>query len=193
MRAIGEDQIPNIPRGVKVLLLGQTQASPALEDGLSSLALEDLSVLEYVVRSDELRERLIRESRLLEAALEASSSETVAAVRALRKVEFQRLSKRLDEWRQIAERRSGARGKESRKVLIALEEEIKVAEERLEGDVSVEEMSSETQRAAELLSEVQTSLELVSGTFPFRYFETLTNLLRRWTPQVLKQRQDPSY
>ncbi|KAK4493681.1 hypothetical protein PRZ48_014866 [Zasmidium cellare] len=163
LRAIGEDRIANIPRGVKVLLLGQTQSSPNLEDGLSSLELEEVSVLEYVVRSDEVREKLIREAKVLERALESSGSDSMAAVRALRKVEHERLSKRLDEWRQIAERRSGARGKDSRKVLIELEEEHKISEERLEGDVSVEEMSSETQRAAELLSQVQTSLELMDA------------------------------
>lgn len=150
---------------MKVLLLGQTQSSPNLEDGLQNLDLKDISVLQYVVRSDEKREKLTREANALEKALEASASDTTAAVRALRKVEFERLEKKVEEAEQIAQRRSGARGKGSRKVLIALEEELNVAKERLDGDVSVDEMSSETQSAAELLTEVQTSLELVSQTY----------------------------
>lgn len=158
LRAIAEDRVPSIPRGVKVLLLGQTQTSPTLEDGVEGLGLQDVSVLQYVIRSDEKREGLIQEAGVLERALEMGGE---AAVRALRKVEFERLRMEVEEANQIAQRRSGARGKESRKVLIGLEEGLKVAGERLEGDVSVEEMSKETQRAAEVLSEVQTSLELV--------------------------------
>lgn len=154
---------------------------------MQALDIDDLSVLDYVVRSDEKRENLLREAEVLEKALE--EKEGLAAVRALRKVELERLRKKVEETRQIAERRSGARGKDTRKVLIQQEEELKVAKERVEGDVSVEEMSSETQRAAEMLTEVQTGLELVSSIFPPSGRESVLTLqLFRWTHHPPQQK-----
>lgn len=130
------------------------------------MQLDDLSVLQYVVRSDATRERLLHESKTLSTALDAK--DPTAAVRAYRQVSHERLEKRLADARQIAKRRSGARGKEASKVQLRLEGEADASADRLTVTPSVDEISTETQKAAEMLSEVQTSLELVGDVFLVR-------------------------
>ncbi|KAK4620608.1 ABC transporter F family member 3 [Fulvia fulva] len=160
LRAIATDQISSIPRGVKVLLLGQTEST--LEEDMDAIQLEDLTVLQYVVRSDATRERLLHKSRLLSAALDME--DPTAAVRAYRRVAHERLEKRLADVKQIAKRRSGARGKEASKVQLRLEGEVDASAARLTEPLSVDEISDETQKSAEMLSEVQTSLELMDAS-----------------------------
>ena len=119
---MASDQIPSIPQSLRILLLGQTQSN--LEDDLGELKLTDLTVLQHVIKSDHRRERLLHEERTLSAAIE-NAKEPTAAIVAYRKVCHGRLEQRTQEARQIALRRSGARGAKARKVLIQLEAELK--------------------------------------------------------------------
>lgn len=157
LRAIGTDQIPNIPRGVKVLLLGQTQSN--VEDELD---ISDLTVLDYVVRSDAQRERHLHEAKALASGLESAVDPT-APVRAYRQIQHERLERKVHVIRQLALRRSGARGRRTRDEQLKLEEELKLSEARLLQNISVEEISDESQKAAELLADVQTALDLMDA------------------------------
>ncbi|SMY22178.1 unnamed protein product [Zymoseptoria tritici ST99CH_1A5] len=165
LRAIATDQIPSIPRGVKVLLLGQTESN--FEDEVAKLDVSTESagptVLEYVLRSDKDRERLMEESETLSTAIEAATTNPMAGVRAYRKVSLGRLQRETDQARQIALLRSGGRGAQWRKVLLKLEEDLSIAEENLEAEVGPAEMADESQKAAEMLGHVQTSLELMDA------------------------------
>lgn len=127
LHAIATDQVPSIPRSLRVLLLGQTEAN--VEDGLDGLSLSEQTVLQCVVRSDRKRERLMAEARTLSAALE-NSSEPIAAVQAFRKISHQHLEDTVSEARLIATRRSGARGKTAREKLIELEGELDRSQQR---------------------------------------------------------------
>ena len=109
------------------MLLGQTQSH--LEDDLNGLTISEKTVLQHVVQSDKKREQLLREERTLSAAIERTKDPT-AAVLAYRQVCHERLDARTFEARRINLRRSGARGAQSRKVLLALEAEVKGSEER---------------------------------------------------------------
>lgn len=62
----------------------------------------------------------------LSAAIE-NTNDPLAVVRAVRKLRLHRLERQLAEVREIAARRSGARGAQSRKDLIASEEMVAVA------------------------------------------------------------------
>lgn len=159
LRAIATDQIPSIPRGVKVHLLGQTETT--LEDDMEHIALEEETVLQSVVRSDKRRERLLHEAKILSSGLDTTADATAAA-RAYRQIIHERLHDELARTRQIAARRSGARGAKTKVTLIKAEEAVAVSERRLSSAIEADEMSAETQKAADMLSEVQTSLELVS-------------------------------
>jgi ATP-binding cassette subfamily F protein 3 len=86
-------------------------------------------------------------------------------VTAGRKVRHERLLRRLDEHRQVAAKLSGARGSKAKKTLLATEEDVKVSEDGLGvsiDDIEPAVLAKETQLAAEMLADVQTSLEVVS-------------------------------
>lgn len=112
---------------MRVLLLGQTQSST--EEDLASLKLEDVTVLQHVVRSDKKRERHLHEEGLLSAAIENTADPT-AVVKAYRKVALERAEQDRHDARQIALRRSGARGAKAKKVLLEREAELEEAEKR---------------------------------------------------------------
>jgi ATPase subunit of ABC transporter with duplicated ATPase domains len=66
----------------------------------------------------------------------------------------------------VALRRSGARGKDARKVLVLVEEELEASNERLKEDLSnidTTVLSKETQAAADMLVEVQSQLEMMDA------------------------------
>ena len=167
LRAIAADRIPSIPRGVKVLLLGQTQSNNNDNhferdfENLDLAARPDETVLQHVVRSDQKREYLLSESKILTAALE-NSDDPLAPVKAYRKLSHERLEQRVAEARQIALRRSGARGAKARSVLLQSEAELKSSESTLREEITPSHMSEDSQKAAEMLAEVQSALELVS-------------------------------
>lgn len=102
------------------MLLGQTESS--LEEDLEDLKLDDRTVLQHVIKSDSKREGLLQEERTLSTALE-NTKDTTSIIRAYRNVQHQRLDERVRQARQIQLRRSGARGAQSRKTLLKLEEE----------------------------------------------------------------------
>lgn len=162
LQAIGDGLIPGIPWSTKVLLLGQTRLNDEEEVGRSRAA---ETVLQYVVRSDRVRERYMREAEMLNEAIE-NSRDVMALVRAYRRIQTERLALKLKEAHQIAERRSGARGKAARKELIRLEEryeQSRMGVDEEENDVDPTRLSEDTQAAADMLSSVQAFLETTSA------------------------------
>jgi ATP-binding cassette subfamily F protein 3 len=164
LKAIAEGRIPGIPWSTKVLLLGQTREL-GLEDAVGGLSIKEETVLEHVIRSDQAREKLVKEGSVLAAGVE-HQADPLAAVRAYRQISHARLEKNLEESNLIATRRSGARGKKAREELIKMEEEFEQSKARLAADLSTLEpaaVSEETKAAVDMLSEVQSSLELMNA------------------------------
>ncbi|KAJ4371783.1 hypothetical protein N0V86_008337 [Didymella sp. IMI 355093] len=164
LKAIGDGLIPGIPWSTQILLLGQTREVNNIDDQLDGIKLEEETVLQHVVRSDRVRERYTREAKMLSNAMDARDA--TAPVRAYRSVQTERLALRLREAHRIAERRSGARGKLARKELIILEErhlELKRKTDEEEGEVDPRQVSEDTQAAADMLSDIQASLELMDA------------------------------
>lgn len=173
LKALAEGRVPGVSWGIRILLLGQTR-EVGLEERMGgaslSLSVREETVLEHVVRSDAIRENLVREADVLSKAVE-SQGDSTAPVKAYRQIGHQRLEKRVEEWRQIAMRRSGARGKDARKELIVMEERFAGSLERLEADLEDVDsivVSEETKGAVDMLSEVQSRLEMVSGVYDFK-------------------------
>jgi ATP-binding cassette subfamily F protein 3 len=164
LKALGDGLIPGIPWSTRILLLGQT-SEHSLEDEVEGLSVKDRTVLEHVIQSDRVRERYTREAKVLSEAIE-NSTDPMAPVRAYRSVTHERLALQLKEGHRIAERRSGARGKQARKDLIKLEERFEESKQRLEeteNDVDPTKLSEETQAVADMLISVQASLELMDA------------------------------
>ncbi|KAI0584562.1 Uup ATPase component ABC transporter with duplicated ATPase domain protein [Pyrenophora tritici-repentis] len=164
LKAIANGLIPGIPWSTRILLLGQTR-DEHLEDDMGRLKLESETVLQHVVRSDRTRECYLREEKMLREAF-ADSVDSMAAVRAHRRIGHDRLALQLKECHRIAERRSGARGKQARKELVKLEERFDESGKRLEDgetEINPMELSEEIQAASDMLSGVQASLELMDA------------------------------
>lgn len=164
LKAIADGQVPGIPWSLRVLLLGQTRSS--LEDEVDRLKLKEETVLQHVVRSDRVRERYLREAQILSAAVN-HASDPMAPVKAYRQVGHERLSRTVEEARQIAARRSGARGLKARKQLIEAEENLVASQlslEEGEGDIGHARLSEETQAAADMLAGIQSALELMDAS-----------------------------
>lgn len=165
LKAIAEGHLPGIPWLLDILVLGQSREL-TLDDAVGGLSIQDKdeTVLQHVLRADQARERLQREARGLSVALE--SRDPTLPVQAYRRLSHERLEKRLQEARKIAERRSGARGATARRVLNSMEEEVAASEERMNEDLSSLEASvvaSETKAAVDMLSEVSSQLEMMDA------------------------------
>lgn len=164
LKAIGDGLVPGIPWSTQILLLGQTR-DVDIDEQFDGVKIGDETVLQHVVRSDSVRERYTREAAILSDAIE-NVSDAMAPVRAYRRIQTERLSLRLKEAHRIAERRSGARGKLARKELIKLEEKYEEAKRNVgekEAEIDPQQVSEDTQAAADMLSGIQASLELMDA------------------------------
>lgn len=164
LKAMGDGLVPGIPWSTRILLLGQTRET-GLEESVEKLDLKDETALQHVIRSDHVREQYTREARILSEAID-DSTDSMAPVRAYRQIRHERLLLQLKEGHRIAERRSGARGKQARKELVKFEERVEESQKQLEeteNDVDPTKLSEETQAVGDMLSQVQASLELMDA------------------------------
>lgn len=100
---------------------------------------------------------------MLTVALDATA-DPAATVRARRRLAHERLERKLEEARRIAELRSGARGKDARAELIRVEKEVAESEALLAEDAATLEpavVAEETQLAVDLLADAENALEMV--------------------------------
>jgi ATP-binding cassette subfamily F protein 3 len=165
LKAIGDGLIPGIPWSTRILLLGQTREAD-IEEALDGLNLESETVLQHVIRSDRMRERAMKEVKILSEAVE-NEGDPMAPIRAVRRIKHERLAIQLKEAHRIAERRSGARGKLARKELIKFEERFEESRSMLEqgeDEIDTATTSNETRDAADMLSGVQSQLELMDAS-----------------------------
>lgn len=163
LRALAEDRIPGVPWNLYILLLGQTDfvnSYSALDDKLTALSLNDGTVLDHVVRSDATRERALLEAKHLSEALD-DVKDPVAVVRAIRKLNHERLLWKHGALAKIAARRSGARGARARKELITIEDQVAASELLLHqpaNEIDPVTVEAETRAAVDMLADVQSSL-----------------------------------
>ncbi|KAL1701243.1 P-loop containing nucleoside triphosphate hydrolase protein [Schizophyllum commune] len=125
IEAIADKLIPGVPENLRILLAGQVQSAlrDADEEG------DELTVLQAVVRSDRKREVALKEYRSTYSVLESATTLEDAS-RAVAEVKLERARVELALARKVADRRSGARGAEARKALLAAEARLREAEER---------------------------------------------------------------
>ncbi|KAI5891724.1 P-loop containing nucleoside triphosphate hydrolase protein [Schizophyllum commune H4-8] len=122
LRAIADKVIPGIPENLRILLAGQVESALGEING----KVDELTVLQVVVKSDRKREAALKEYTILESVATPED-----AGRAIAEVNLERARAQLTVARKVADRRSGARGAEARKVLLAAEAGFKEAEGRV--------------------------------------------------------------
>ncbi|XXG99023.1 hypothetical protein Hte_005357 [Hypoxylon texense] len=163
LKAIAEKLIPGIPEETRIAILQQTDAGDVSADEGSASTLsdsEDAAVLEEVIERATSKQEAQQEIEALSIGIDGG--DPFGALRAFRKVQHERLQKELFLRDKDARLRSGARGMQARKALIAMEK--KVAEfksdyEQKDEDISPETLAKETNEAADMLAELQLQVE----------------------------------
>lgn len=161
----------------RILLLGQTElqqhqgitdhgdidADPDLPEEFANLSLterpegEQETVLEHVLNGNTHLITLQNTVALLTSALN-DTSDPLAPARAYRLLDYRRLWHEHAVARHHAIRRSGARGKNARAKQIELEAAVKEARAMLLQTPTDDDLATETQRAADLLTDAQAEL-----------------------------------
>ncbi|KAK7738847.1 hypothetical protein SLS63_002184 [Diaporthe eres] len=164
LRAIGERLIPGIPEQTRIAMLQQTEADDSNADfspGNNAAASgSGNTVLQEVIDKATAKDELEREIAILADGV--NSPEGLAAVKALRKVKHERLQKQVFVVDKNARLRSGARGMQARKELIAFERvvaESAALQEQTDEEISNETLEAEIQEATDLLAELQVQVE----------------------------------
>ncbi|KAK2133993.1 P-loop containing nucleoside triphosphate hydrolase protein [Fusarium oxysporum II5] len=157
LKAIAEKLIPGIPEGTRIAILQQSRIiDKESKKSSESKTGDGSSVLEGVIEHATTKQAIDQEIKILSDGIE--SSDPYAAVRALRQLKHHRQQQRLFRLDKDARLRSGTRGFQARKVLLAQEKLVRAAQELLEQsaeDILPESLQAETQEFAETLVEIQ--------------------------------------
>ncbi|OAX79582.1 hypothetical protein ACJ72_06095 [Emergomyces africanus] len=175
LRAMAEKLIPGIPDTVRISILQQTEddqdmsteSAPSGTIGPGKTGANGKkTVLQEVMRSDELRNDVERKIRVLSHALE-ETEDPWEPVRAIRQLRHEKLERELFFAQKNASLRSGSRGMQARKDMKAAESKVAESAELLErnrdeGEPS--EIQQETQEAVNILDELQGQYEAMKIT-----------------------------
>ncbi|KAG6315271.1 hypothetical protein E4U44_001455 [Claviceps purpurea] len=161
LKAIAEKLIPGIPEGTRIALLQQSRLVDG-DDNAASAAKGNgkLSVLQEVV--DRATARCIVEQEIKFLSDGVDASDPYSPIRALRSLKHDRLQKRLFRQDKDARLRSGARGLQARKALVALEKVVAESETMINqpgSEIGPETLQLETQEAADMLADLQSQVE----------------------------------
>ncbi|KAL5610300.1 hypothetical protein FOVSG1_004981 [Fusarium oxysporum f. sp. vasinfectum] len=177
LKAIAEKLIPGIPEGTRIAILQQSRIiNKESKKSSESKTGDGSSVLEGVIEHATTKQAIDQEIKILSKGIE--SSDPYAAVRALRQLKHHRQQQRLFRLDKDARLRSGTRGFQARKVLLAQEKLVRAAQELLEQsaeDILPESLQAETQEFAETLVEIQLQAD------PARVAEVESNARRLLT------------
>ncbi|KAI2834822.1 hypothetical protein CBS147321_10514 [Aspergillus niger] len=161
LRSIAEKLIPGIPENTKIAILQQTRLTDGAGDpkpaGGDSMG---LSALQTVIERATSRSTIEQEILTLSQGID--TSDPYAPVRALRSLKHERLQKRLFILDKDARLRSGMRGMQARKALVAFEKVVAESKRMLEQpseDISAEILQQETQEAVDMLAHLQAQIE----------------------------------
>ncbi|KAL6237753.1 hypothetical protein BDW75DRAFT_60583 [Aspergillus navahoensis] len=166
LRAVADKLVPGIPHSNRIAILQQTVTDT--QDGHGAFAErsedlgaeEEMSVLDYVMSSDHYRNEVTRKMNFLSKSFE--TEDPLEPVRGIRRIRHDDIEKQLFLARKNASVKSGARGLQARKVLKAVESNLKVSRELLEQakeDIDAEIIKQETRAAIETLQDLQSQFE----------------------------------
>ncbi|KAI1459349.1 P-loop containing nucleoside triphosphate hydrolase protein [Annulohypoxylon moriforme] len=163
LKAIAEKLIPGIPEETRVVILQQTDAGDVnTDEGPPSTSSSNGGpvVLEEVIERATAKHAVQKEIDTLSKGVDGGDS--FGALRAFRKVQHERLQRELFLKDKNARLRSGARGMQARKALIAMEKKVAQFQSQYEEkdeDISPETLAKETSEAADMLADLQLQVE----------------------------------
>ncbi|KAM5348157.1 hypothetical protein ACJ41O_007981 [Fusarium nematophilum] len=157
LKAIAEKLVPGIPEETRIAILQQSKLVDENSGGNSGPKDgESASVLEEVIEKATAKHAVEQDVKALSEGVNAS--DPFAPVRALRGLKHQKHQQRLFRLDKDARLRSGARGMQARKVLVAFEKivaESAALVEQPNEDISPETLQAETQEAVDMLADLQ--------------------------------------
>lgn len=160
LKAIAQKLIPGIPEGSRIALLQQTKLNESEDDETTKDSKDRGNVLQEVIERATARSVVEQEIKVLSDGVNAS--DPYAPVRALRSLKHEKLQKRLFLVDKEARLRSGARGLQARKALVAFEKVVADSQALLDqpdDEISAEALQTETQEAADMLTDLQSQIE----------------------------------
>ncbi|KAM0484237.1 hypothetical protein ACHAPX_001656 [Trichoderma viride] len=160
LKAIAQKLIPGIPEGSRIAILQQTKLTESDEDDKTKDKKGEGSVLQEVIERATARSAIEQEIKVLADGVDAS--DPYAPIRALRGLKHEKLQKRLFLVDKEARMRSGARGLQARKALVAFEKVVADSQASLdqpEDEISADALQGETQEAADMLADLQIQIE----------------------------------
>ncbi|PON29440.1 hypothetical protein TGAM01_v201689 [Trichoderma gamsii] len=161
LKAIAQKLIPGIPEGSRIAILQQTKLTESDDDDKTTKDKKgEGSVLQEVIERATARSVIEQEIKVLADGVDASNP--YAPVRALRGLKHEKLQKRLFLVDKEARMRSGARGLQARKALVAFEKVVADSQALLdqpEDEISADALQTETQEAADMLADLQIQIE----------------------------------
>ncbi|OAQ69065.1 ABC transporter [Pochonia chlamydosporia 170] len=161
LRAIADKLIPGIPEGTRIAILQQTKLTE--DDGdekPGDKGKSEASVLQEVIDRATARDAIEQEIKALSDGVDAS--DPFGPVRALRSLKHDRLQKRLFRLDKEARLRSGARGLQARKALVAFEKVVAESDTLINQsseEITPDTLQAETQEAADMLADLQIQVE----------------------------------
>ncbi|KAM4056946.1 ABC transporter [Hirsutella rhossiliensis] len=162
LRAVAEKLIPGIPEETRIAILQQTRLTDDGDHdaGQDAGSAPESSVLRQVIDKATARDTVEQEIKVLSKGVGAADAD--APVRALRAVKHERLQKRLFRLDKEARLRSGARGMQARKALVAFEKVVAESSHTLgqpDHEITADTLQAETQEAADMLADLQLQVE----------------------------------
>uniref|UniRef100_A0A0B7JLT1 ABC transporter domain-containing protein n=1 Tax=Bionectria ochroleuca TaxID=29856 RepID=A0A0B7JLT1_BIOOC len=161
LKAIAEKLIPGIPEETRIAALQQTKITGDGESLKSAdQAQPDLTVLQQVVEKTISKDSIEQDIKALSAGVDAA--DPYAPVQALRRLKHERLQHRLFKLSKDARLRSGARGLQARKTLVAFEKVVAESQALVDQpseEISASALQEETQEAADMLADLHIQVE----------------------------------
>ncbi|KAJ3035443.1 hypothetical protein HK097_004204 [Rhizophlyctis rosea] len=150
LKAIGHGMLIGFPKNIRVLYVEQLEDVDAGQ-----------TVLATVLGADRSSVKAEEEVSVLEEALATGDENKICSV--VRTIQLSRLMEKKEHAHQVAVKRSGARGAEARKVLIAAEKELADYQSTCATTPTKEDLTTSTTIASDMLNTLHTYLDQISA------------------------------
>ncbi|ORX75648.1 P-loop containing nucleoside triphosphate hydrolase protein [Anaeromyces robustus] len=121
----------------------------------------DKPVIDIILESDKKAERIKREHKLLQAAVEGSDTKEI--IKTLLQIKYDRLCNALEEQEKIFKRRSRERAKEARAKYFVIEEQVNEAKNNMTKKYSHDEEQELVLEATEMLNDLYIELDMIDA------------------------------
>ncbi|KAF2155523.1 P-loop containing nucleoside triphosphate hydrolase protein [Myriangium duriaei CBS 260.36] len=158
LRAIAEKLIPGISDDIRIAILQQVASRQ--NEPIPHTNTDGRDVLQDVVDKIVARDTIEQEIKGLQEGVQAA--DVYSSVQALRALKHKRLQDRLFQLQKHAQLRSGTRGTQARKALVAFEKVVAESQAMLESsntDIPHDVLQGEVQEASDMLSDLELQIE----------------------------------